>query len=96
MVLNLQPTDPAAHEVKALLHRFHLALTIKVHLPLLELQAAWEELDATPPGDRLSNRDPGTRGKARQEDDGSHQPGSGASQHTRASTRGGNSLNHGR
>ena len=44
-VLNLQPTDPAAHEVKALLHRFHQALTIKVHLPLLELQAAWEELE---------------------------------------------------
>ena len=44
-VLNLQPTDPAAHEVKALLDRFHQALTIKVHLPLLELQAAWEELE---------------------------------------------------
>ena len=44
-VLNLQPTDPAAHEVKALLHRFHQALTIKVHLPLLELQAAREELE---------------------------------------------------
>ena len=44
-VLNLHPTDPAAHEVKALLDRFHQALTIKVHLPLLELQAAWEELE---------------------------------------------------
>ena len=41
-VLNLQPTNPAAHEVKALLHRFHQALTIKVHLPLLELQAVQE------------------------------------------------------
>ena len=44
-VLNLQPTDPAAHEVKAHLHRFHQALTVKRHLPLLELQAAWEELE---------------------------------------------------
>ena len=44
-VLNLQPTYPAAHEVKALLHRFHQALTIKVHLPLLELQTAQEELE---------------------------------------------------
>ena len=44
-VLNLQSTNPAAHEVKALLHRFHQALTIKMHLPLLELQAAREELE---------------------------------------------------
>ena len=44
-VLNLQPTDPAAYEVKAHLHRFHQALTIKMHLPLLELQAAREELE---------------------------------------------------
>ena len=44
-VLKLQPTDPVAHEVKAHLHRFHQALTIKIHLPLLELQAAWEELE---------------------------------------------------
>ena len=44
-VLNLQPTDLAAHEVKALLHKFHQALTIKVHLSLLELQAAREELE---------------------------------------------------
>ena len=44
-VLNLQPTDPAAYDVKAHLHRFHQALTIKMHLPLIELQAAWEELE---------------------------------------------------
>ena len=41
----LNPTDPAAYEVKAHLHRFHQALTIKMHLPLLELQAAREELE---------------------------------------------------
>ena len=44
-VLHLQPTDPTAYEVKAHLHRFHQALTIKLHLPLLELQAAREELE---------------------------------------------------
>ena len=43
-VLNLQSTDPVAYEVKAHLHKFHQALTIKMHLPLLELQATWEEL----------------------------------------------------
>ena len=44
-VLNLQPTNQAAYKVKAHLHRFHQALTVKMHLPLLELQAAWEELE---------------------------------------------------
>ena len=44
-VLNLQPNDPVAYKVKAHLHRFHQALTIKMHLPLLELQAAREELE---------------------------------------------------
>ena len=44
-VLNLQPTDPVAHDVKAHLHRFHQAITVKMHLPLLELQAAREDLE---------------------------------------------------
>ena len=43
--LNLQPTDLVAHKVKAHLHRFHQALTVRVHLPLLELQAAREDLE---------------------------------------------------
>ena len=43
--LNLQSTDPAAQEVKAHLQGFHQALTVKVHLPLLELQAAREDLE---------------------------------------------------
>ena len=38
-----------------------------------------------PPGDRLSNRDPGTHKESRQEDDVSCQQGLGASQPTRAS-----------
>ena len=43
--LNLQSTDPTSHEVKALLQGFHQALMVKVHLPLLELQAAQEDLE---------------------------------------------------
>ena len=43
--LNLQPTDPAAQKVKAHLQGFHQALTVKVHLLLLELQVAWEDLE---------------------------------------------------
>ena len=45
-VLNLHPTDPATHQVKALLERFQEATSLKVHLPLLELQAAREALDS--------------------------------------------------
>ena len=44
-ILNLYPTDPAAHQVKALLQGFQQATSLKVHLPLLELQAAQEELE---------------------------------------------------
>ena len=45
-VLNLHPMDPATHQVKALLQRFQEATSLKVHLPLLELQAAWEALES--------------------------------------------------
>ena len=45
-VLNLHSTDPAAHQVKALLQRFQEATSLKVHLPLLELQAAREALES--------------------------------------------------
>ena len=45
-VLNLQPTDPATHQMKALLQKFQQAITMKVHLPLLELQAAQDELQS--------------------------------------------------
>ena len=69
-VLNLHPTDPAAHQVKALLQRFQEATSLKVHLPLLELQAAQEALESF-----LHQRLQGTRRKAHREDDGSGQPG---------------------
>ena len=45
-VLNLHPMDPAAHQVKALLQRFQEATSLKVHLPLFELQAAREALES--------------------------------------------------
>ena len=45
-VLNLHPTDPAAHQVKALLQRIQEATSLKVHLPLLGLQAAQEALES--------------------------------------------------
>ena len=45
-VLNLHPTDLTAHQVKALLQRFQEATSLKVHLPLLELQAAREALES--------------------------------------------------
>ena len=45
-VLNLHPMDLAKHQVKALLQRFQEATFLKVHLPLLELQAAREALES--------------------------------------------------
>ena len=43
-ILNLHPTDSASHQLKALLQGFQQATSLKVHLPLLELHAAREEL----------------------------------------------------
>ena len=45
-ILNLHPTNPASHLLKALFQGFQQATSLKVHLPLLELQAAWEELES--------------------------------------------------
>ena len=43
--LNLHSTDPASHELKAILQGFQQATSLKVHLPLMELQAAREDLE---------------------------------------------------
>ena len=43
--LNLQPTDPTSLQLKAILQGFQQATSLKVHLPLLELQAAQEDLE---------------------------------------------------
>ena len=41
--LNLHPDDPASHQVKASLQKFQWATSLKVNLPLMELEAAWED-----------------------------------------------------
>ena len=43
--LNLHPDDPACHQVKATLQKFQWATSLKVNLPLMELQAAWEDME---------------------------------------------------
>ena len=43
--LNLHPDDPASHQVKATLQKFQWATSLKVNLPLVELQAAWEDME---------------------------------------------------
>ena len=42
-VLNLQSTDLAAYEVKAHLHKFHQALTIKMHCCILQVRYSFKE-----------------------------------------------------
>ena len=41
--LNLHPNDPASHQVKASLQKFQRATSLKVNLPLMELEAAQED-----------------------------------------------------
>ena len=43
--LNLHPDDPASHQVKATLQKFQWATSLKVNLPLVELEAAWEDME---------------------------------------------------
>ena len=43
--LNLHPTDPASHQLKAILQGYQQATSLRVNLPLMELQAAWEDLE---------------------------------------------------
>ena len=43
--LNLHPNDPVSHQVKATLQRFQQATSLKVNLPLMELEAAWEDME---------------------------------------------------
>ena len=42
--LNLHPNDPASCQVKASLQKFQRATSLKVNLPLMELEAAWEDM----------------------------------------------------
>ena len=43
--LNLHPDNPASHQVKATLQRFQWATALKVNLPLMELEAAQEDME---------------------------------------------------
>ena len=43
--LNLHPDDPASHQVKATLQRFQQATSLKVNLPLMELEAARKDME---------------------------------------------------
>ena len=43
--LNLHLDDPASHQVKATLQKFQQATSLKVNLPLMELEAAQEDME---------------------------------------------------
>ena len=43
--LNLHPNDPVSHQVKATLQRFQRATSLKVNLPLMELEAAQGDME---------------------------------------------------
>ena len=43
--LDLHPTDPALYQLKAILQKFQQVTSLKVNLPLMELQAAWDDTE---------------------------------------------------
>ena len=43
--LNLHPDDPASRQVKATLQKFQRATSLKVNLPLMELETAQEDME---------------------------------------------------
>ena len=43
--LNLHPTDPESHRLKAILQGFQQATSLRVNLPLMELQVAREDME---------------------------------------------------
>ena len=43
--LNLHPDDPASHQVKATLQKFQWTTSLKVNLPLMELEAARQDIE---------------------------------------------------
>ena len=44
-ILNLHPGDPAFPQVKELIQKYNQSVSMKVHLPLIELEAAREDLE---------------------------------------------------
>ena len=43
--LDLHPSDPASRQVKAALHKFWQTTSLKVNLPLMELEAACDDME---------------------------------------------------
>ena len=43
--MDLHPNDPTSHQVKAVLHKFQQTTLLKVTLPLMELEAAREDME---------------------------------------------------
>ena len=43
--LDLHPNDPVSHQVKAALHKFQQSTSLKVTLPLMELEAACDNME---------------------------------------------------
>ena len=43
--LDLHPKDPASHQVKAALHKFQQTTSLKVTLPLMELEAVRDNME---------------------------------------------------
>ena len=43
-ILNLHPDDPVSHQVKAIIHKFQQSTSMKMGLPLMELEAAREDM----------------------------------------------------
>ena len=43
--MDLHPDDPTSHQVKAALHKFQQTTSLKVTLPLMELEAACEDME---------------------------------------------------
>ena len=43
--LNLHPDDPVSPQVKAALHKFQRTTSLKVNLPLMELEAACDNME---------------------------------------------------
>ena len=43
--LNLHPTNAVSHQLKAILQKFQQASSLRVNLPLMELQAAQEDME---------------------------------------------------
>ena len=43
-ILNLHPDDPVSHQVKAIIHKFQQSTSMKMGLPLMELEAVREDM----------------------------------------------------